>query len=299
VTGGLGFIGSHLCSALLERGYAVVCVDRLSGEYARGSGADAAGVLREAGARLELIDVAEAEFERVLAGCDAVIHLAGLPGVRTLHDPALLAAQNVGLTRRIAELAAADGTRMVLASTSSVYGDTGRAAPESAPRVPLNAYAASKVAAEDACSGAAAIARLFTVYGPGQRPDMAFAAWIGAIARDEEILWCARPGAERDFTYVGDAVRGLVSVLEAGTPGRAYNIGGCGPVPVEAALAEIEAALGRTARWRVGDPGVAEARVTAACGRRAERELGYRAAVPLGEGVRAQVEAAVPALALV
>lgn len=101
----------------------------------------------------------------------------------------------------------------------------------------------------------AVVARMFTVYGPGQRPDMAFASWIDAIAREEPIRWCAAEGARRAFTFVGDAVRGLVAALERGRAGRAYN----------------------------------KAHITAACGLRAERHLGYRPLTPLRDGIRAQV----------
>jgi nucleoside-diphosphate-sugar epimerase len=205
-----------------------------------------------------------------------------------------LRAQNVALAAGLAEACAARGMRFVLASTSSVYGDAAQLpTPESAPLAPLNDYARSKVAAEAACArGDYAIARLFTVYGPGQRPDMAFARWIGCLERGEPLAWCAARGAARDFTFVGDTVRGLIAVLERGRGGSAYNIGGPGPVTVRAALRELERATGRSARLAPFDHGVSEARVTAACGRRAHEELGYAPRVGLAEGLRRQVDAA-------
>ena len=294
MTGGLGFVGSHLCRALSERGYRVVCVDRLAGTYANGCGPDARSSLAAAGVRVVVADAAGPEVAAIARDCDAVLHLAALSGVRCRHSARDLQRENVAVAARVSRLAAAAGARFVLASTSSVYGDAAVPAHEDSPRVPLNAYAASKVAAEDACSADAVVARLFTVYGPGQRPDMAFTSWIDAITRDEPIRWCASEGARRDFTFVGDAVRGLIAALEHGRPGRAYNIGGGGPVRVDVALGELEWALARRARRRIVESGVAEARVTAACGARAERELGYRPLTSLREGIRAQVAAAAP-----
>jgi nucleoside-diphosphate-sugar epimerase len=161
------------------------------------------------------------------------------------------------------------------------------------------------VAAEELCFAAAArgadalVVRPFTIYGPGQRPDMAFAAWTERMLRDEPIAWCAGPGTKRDFTYVGDAVRGFAAALDRGLAGRAYNLGGAGPVALEGALDLLEHELGRRAQRRFATTGPAEAAITAACGRRSARELGWVATTPLERGLAAQVMAGrgAPALA--
>ena len=132
---------------------------------------------------------------------------------------------------------------------------------------------------------------MFTVYGPGQRPDLAFARWIDSLGRAEPVSWCAPVGAARDFTYVGDAVRGLIAALEHGRPGEAYNIAGPGPASVRDALAELEQVMGRRALLERIEHGIPEARVTAACGRKAETELGYSPRVGLREGLERQVGA--------
>lgn len=302
VTGALGFVGSHLCRALIEGGREVVCVDSLVGSYAHGAGPATAAELAASG-RAEVVraDLATAPLEPLLEGVSAVVHLAGLPGVRARHSPADLRTHNVRTATRLVS-ALGPGRRLVLASSSSVYGEAARGpTPEDCEPAPLNAYAGSKLEAERECLALArrgadvVVARLFTVFGPSQRPDMAFARWIDAIAGDRPVPWCARRGARRELTYVGDAARGLVAALERGRTGEVYNLAGGGSVAVRAALAEIEELLGRRARLSHRRGGVEEAVVTAACGDKAREELGYLPTVGLREGLEAQVEAAAPA----
>src|SRR5918999_5631777 len=179
VTGGLGFIGAPLCEALAARGRRVLCADSKSGVYAPQRGMAAAERLR----RNPRIEVAELDAREVrVKDVTAVVHLAALPGVRSRRPGAQLWRENVALTELMAGYAADAGARLVLASSSAVYGNAVlRPTPEHAPTAPLGAYAASKVAAEAAClRGARAgadvvVTRLFTVFGPGQRPDMAIA----------------------------------------------------------------------------------------------------------------------------
>jgi UDP-glucuronate 4-epimerase len=264
VTGGLNFIGSRLCATLLDAGFDVRCIDCLSGPAAE---------------------------PRHVRGVDAVIHLAALPGVREQHRPAALHATNVELTDRLAAAAAAHGARFVLTSSSSVYGHAGvLPTPEHSPLSPLNPYAASKAAAEVAVlarGGDPVIVRPFTVYGPGQRADMAFARWIAAIEAGEPIPWHAAPGTARDFTYVDDAVAGLIAALRHGRAGEAYNISGWGSVDLREALGLLD-----PAEIRELPCSTAEALVTSGCGHKSATELGYAPRVGLAEGLRRQLEAA-------
>jgi nucleoside-diphosphate-sugar epimerase len=264
VTGGLGFIGSRLCATLLDAGFHVRCVDCLSGPAA------------------DPVHV---------RGMDAVIHLAALPGVRTRRSHSALHATNVELTGRLAAAAARQRARFVFASSSSVYGHAGLLpTPEDSPFSPLNAYAASKVAAERevlARGGDPVIVRPFTVYGPGQRPDMAFARWIAALEAGKPIPWHAAPGTARDFTYVDDAVAGLIAALRHGRAGEAYNISGWESVDLREALQ----LLGPAEIRELPCP-TAEALVTSGCGHKAATELGYAPRVRLDDGLRRQLEAA-------
>lgn len=300
VTGGLGFLGTRLCAALAEAGHRVVCVDSLSGAYAPGTGRDAArGFAARAGVEVVVEDLRDADLDRLLARSDALVHLAALPGVRARHPPAELWQQNALLTERLVAHAARRRLRMVFASSSSIYGDAPlQPTPEHAAPAPLSAYAATKLAAEEACTAAATrqgadvtIVRLFTVFGPGQRPDMAFARWIEALGRDVPIAWHVHDGGTRELTHVDDAVRGLSAALERGRPGQAYNLGGCGPQRLEAVLGLIEHELGRRANLVRTAPPPADPVRTQACGRKSDLELGYRPSVGLAEGIRSQVRA--------
>jgi len=297
VTGGLGFIGSRLVSRLLDEGFAVRCVDDLSGASAPGTGAAAAAALFARGVEM-LVERAQPAH---VHGMDAVVHLAALPGVRSTRSPSLLREVNVELAGRLAHAAARRGVRFVFASSSSVYGDASvLPTPEDARPAPLNSYAESKVAAEAAVlahGGDPVIARPFTVYGPGQRPDMAFARWIDALASGEPVPWHAPAGTARDFTYVDDVASGLVAALRRGRAGHAYNLSGRRPVALRDALALLAAGreppLQEVALQEVASA-TAEARVTHGCGRRAAAELGYAPRVELAQGLRRQLAAARP-----
>jgi UDP-glucuronate 4-epimerase len=300
VTGGLGFVGSRLCHALLDRGRPVRCIDSLVGSYAPGNGPAAASALAARGAEIMHVHAGLASDELALAGAEAVIHLAALPGVRTPRPFETLWRENTRATERLARAAAERGARFVLASTSSIYGDAVHLpTPEYAPPSPLGPYAVSKLAAERVCLTAARelgadalIVRLFTVYGPGQRPDMAFARWIRALATGQPVPWHARAGTVRDFTYVDDAVAGLLAALDGGRSGQAYNVSGRAPVPLREALAVIEHAVEMTATLERLPAWSGEARVTAGCARKSADELGYAPRTTLAAGVERQVAAA-------
>jgi nucleoside-diphosphate-sugar epimerase len=294
VTGGLGFIGSHLSAALLDEGERVSVVDDLSGAYAPGTGSDAACALSARGAEVTIAPANPAQLQDV----DAVIHLAGLPGVRTRRSAAALHEANVVLTERLVRAASARGTRFVLVSSSSVYGNARELpTPEHAPAAPLNPYAGSKVAAEAVVRGHGAnavIVRPFTVYGPGQRPEMAFARWTRLLAARQPLPWYAAPGTARDFTYVDDAVAGILAALRRGRAGEAYNLSGWRSVELRAALGMLEDALGRRAALRTTPGSGGEAHVTTGCGLKAAEELGYAPRVDLAAGVEHQLAAASP-----
>jgi UDP-glucuronate 4-epimerase len=290
VTGGLGFIGSRLVPRLLDDGFAVRCVDDLSGVHAPGIGLAAAAELAGRGAEV-LVERTHPDHVR---GVDAVVHLAALPGVRSARSPALLRAVNVELAGRLARAAARRGARFVFASSSSVYGNASvLPTPEDAGPAPLNPYAESKVAAEEAVlahGGDPVITRPFTVYGPGQRPDMAFARWIRALGAGEPLPWHAPAGTARDFTYVDDVASGILAALRRGHAGRAYNLSGWRPVPLRDALGLL--AGGGEAVLDEVPSSAAEARVTHGCGLRAAADLGYAPRVELAEGLRLQLAAA-------
>jgi nucleoside-diphosphate-sugar epimerase len=246
--------------------------------------------LEERGAE---VIVAEAEPQHV-DGMDAVVHLAALPGVRSKRSARELRAVNVELSGALASAAARAGARFVFSSSSSVYGNASELpTPEDAPLSPLNPYAESKVTAEAAVlagGGDAVVVRPFSVYGPGQRPDMAFARWARALDAGEPVPWHAPPGSARDFTYVDDVAAGILAALRRGHAGRAYNLSGWRAVDVRYAFELL--ARGRGAHVQKLPSGAAEAIVTHGCGRRAASELGYQPSVDLEDGLERQLAAA-------
>jgi nucleoside-diphosphate-sugar epimerase len=294
VTGGLGFIGARLCDALLDEGADVRIVDDLSGHYSESTGPAAAAMLAARGAEITIACADSAHLNDV----DAVIHFAGLPGVRTRRPPAAFHEANVRLTERLVGAAGQAEVRFVLVSSSSVYGNaTELPTPEHAPPAPLNPYATSKVAAEEVVreSGTdAVIVRPFSVYGPGQRPEMAFARWIECLIAGRPLPLHAPPGTARDFTYVDDAVAGILAALHRGRSGEAYNVSGWRSVDLRAALGALGAASDRRSSVSSTPGSAAEARVTHGCGRKSASELGYTPRTDLVTGLRRQLAAASP-----
>jgi UDP-glucuronate 4-epimerase len=301
VTGCAGFIGSHLTDVLLARGTEVVGVDCLSDNYPASEKLANLGRAADHDAfELVVADVASSGA-RMLEGCDVVYHLAAEPGVRSswggrfqrfLHH-------NVEATQRLLEAAReAPGTRVVYASSSSVYGDSERLpTPEHAPPQPRSPYGVTKLAAEQLCRvyhanhGVDAVAlRFFTVYGPRQRPDMAFRRFCEAAVRGAAIELFGEGRQSRDFTYVADVVD---AVLAAGARpdvgGRVYNVGGGAPVSLNTALAELAGLVGRPLDVRRRERESGDVLHTAADVARAREELGFAPATSLAEGLGAEL----------
>src|ERR687894_2661981 len=269
VTGAAGFVGSHLCDELVSRGHEVVGIDAFTPFYARALKERNVAALR--GVRTfslherNLLDRIHGAAEGrpglrpslagVLEGADAVCHLAGRPGVRG-GAPVLFEAGNVRTTETVIHSAARAGVRRVLlASSSSVYGPAAHPVREDAPLRPLSPYARSKLRAEVVAGRLArrhglelVTLRYFTVYGPRQRPDMAFARFVQAALRGGEMPVLGDGRQTRDFTYVGDAAEATALALERARPGSVYNVAGGRPVALADALGLLGAALGREPR---------------------------------------------------
>jgi UDP-glucuronate 4-epimerase len=285
VTGAAGFIGSHLVERLAADGHDVVGLDCFTDYYD-----PALKERNSAGREVLRLDLAEEPLD--LAGFDGVFHLAGQPGARSFGDVfAIYARRNLVATQRVFEAAAAADVLVVWASSSSVYGDAERyPTPEDATPRPNNPYGITKLACEqlqDAYTrifGLRAVGlRYFTVYGPRQRPDMAFARIVGALARDEEFELYGDGSQSRSFTYVADVVDATVRAFEA-TPGI-YNVGGGEEATMRDALVVLEELAGRTLRVRYGPPQTGDMHRTKADTTRIERELGWHATTPLRKGL--------------
>jgi UDP-glucuronate 4-epimerase len=300
VTGGAGFVGSTLVDRLLAEGREVVALDSFDPFYPEAlKRENLAGAAGASGFRLETGDLRDpAAVGRALAGCDGVVHLAALAGVRpSLERPAEYADVNVRGTAVLAEAMVRTGvSRMVFASSSSVYGEreqTSGPFRESDPvERPVSPYAATKRAGElllhsfhHAEGLSVTCARIFTAYGPRQRPDLAIRKFAERMRAGQAIPVYGDGEATRDFTYVDDLVDALVRALDAGLGFAILNFGAGRTVRLLDVIAELERALGVPAQieWlprQTGDVSRTWADVSAA-----QAALGWAPKVALEDGI--------------
>ncbi len=302
VTGAAGFIGSHLCERLLQAGHRVVGVDAFTDYYPRAVKEANLDTLRtRPDFRFLEVDLARADLAPVVAEADFIFHQAGQPGVRASWGKEfdVYVEHNIRATQRLLEAARGSARlqRLVFASSSSVYGETSDLPlGEHSPTRPFSPYGVSKLAAEHLCSlyhanyGLPTVAlRYFTVYGPRQRPDMAFHKFIRAALQDRPIVLYGDGEQTRDFTYVGDAVEANWLALAPRAVGQVFNIGGGSRCSVIQVLASLEEILGRPIRrdQRPAPPG--DVRHTWADTSRARETLAFSPRVSLQEGLTRQV----------
>ena len=293
VTGAAGFVGSHLAEALAEAGHDVVGIDCFTDYY------DPA--LKEGNARgLEVLrlDLAEDPLDEALAGADGVFHLAGQPGVRSFGDVfETYVRRNVLATQRVLEAAAAAGARIVFSSSSSVYGEAERyPTPEDTELRPVSPYGITKLACEHLARAYArsfgldaVVLRYFNAYGPRQRPDMAFARVVNALAEGGTFELYGDGEQSRSFTYVGDVVDATVLAMERAEPG-VLNVGGGVEATLNEALRLLERIAGRELDVRRTEAVPGDQRRTKADTTRIREQLGWEPRVGLEEGLRAQWE---------
>ena len=303
VTGCAGFLGSHLCEALLASGHAVTGVDCFTDYYARAlKERNVARMCRVPGFRLVEADIAEAPLAPVLDEVDVVFHLAAQAGVRSSFGDGLgeYLHHNVqGTQRLLEEVAGRELRAFVYASSSSVYGDQ-QVYPvaEEAPLRPLSPYGATKVITEQLAEAfwrshrvPSVGMRYFTVYGPRQRPDMAFSRFLSRAVEGRALEVLGDGRQVREFTYVDDVVAATIAAADRGERGALYNVGGGQPVSVLEAVALLEELLDRRLRVEHLDDGPGDPRRTEADITRAARDLGYEPATSLAEGLAAHLEA--------
>ena len=303
VTGCAGFIGSQLAEALLTDGHTVLGIDCFNDNYGR---ADKLSNLCRArdwdGFEFVPIDLARGQLEDLVDESDAVFHLAAEPGVRSSWGGRFetYVRNNVLATQCLLEAAKRHPRkRFVLASSSSVYGNAETLpTPESATPRPFSPYGMTKLAAEHLCDlyhgnyGVDTVAlRYFSVYGPRQRPDMAFNRFCRAAIAGTPVTVYGDGRQTRDFTFVADVVRATRAAAEAThASGRVYNIGGGAQVSLAQALELIEGYAGRplAIEHLAGERG--DVRDTGADTSRARAELGFEPTVPLEDGLREEYE---------
>jgi UDP-glucuronate 4-epimerase len=301
VTGGAGFIGSHVCERLLAAGHAVQAVDDLNGFYDPALKRRNLADIRALGKAFVFTegDVTDRPCVERLFGegkFDQVIHLAARAGVRpSLEEPALYQRVNVEGTANILEAARAHGVRKItLASSSSVYGVNAKVpfAESDAVFSPVSPYAASKLACEalghvyhHVYGMDVVVLRFFTVYGPRQRPDLAIHKFARRIAAGRPIEVFGDGSSARDYTYITDIVDGIMARVGQSFGYEIFNLGGSKPTTLSRLIELLEKTLGRKAlvERKPDQPG--DVPRTWADLAKARRRLGYAPAVRIEEGI--------------
>jgi len=313
VTGGAGFIGSHVCEALLSAGHRVLSADNFNDFYdpriKRLNLRQIRRHPRSENFQSAKADIRDAGRMRRLFGSfrpQAVIHLAAMAGVRpSIRNPILYSEVNIRGTQNLLELCVAYGVRrFVFASSSSVYGNNRKVPFSEADPVdrPVSPYAATKKAGELICHTYAHLhglkvccLRFFTVYGPRQRPDLAIHKFTRRLLEGKFLPFYGDGKSSRDYTYIEDTVGGVLGALRwtggGGAAGRCgvFNLGESRTVTLSEMVRTLEACTGRRARLRRMKPQPGDVRRTWADIRRARRVLNYRPQTDFERGVGAFV----------
>jgi UDP-glucose 4-epimerase len=301
VTGAAGFIGSHLCARLVAEGHEVTGVDAFMDYYPRAQ--NESNLLEISSTKnFSLVegDILELDLKSYFENTEYIFHLAAQPGVRGSWGSSfdIYVHNNILATQKVLE--AAKGLplkKLVCASSSSIYGDAEAfPTPEVIIPQPVSPYGVTKLATEHLCSlyhknhGVPTVClRFFTVYGPSQRPDMAFNRFIRAVVLGKENQVYGDGEQTRDFTYVDDTVEGAIRAAKSDMVGDVFNIGGGSRTTVNDVLRLIEKILDRPAlvAYLPAQPG--DVRHTAACIDKASSVIGYEPKIRLEQGLRAEV----------
>lgn len=270
VTGSAGFIGSHLVETLEQQGHVVHMAD------------------------FPYTDLETTQVDAFMPSVDGVFHLAGQPGVRTSWDDfEVYLRRNLLASQRVFAAAAEAGVRVVYASSSSVYGDTETyPTPETVTPRPVSPYGVTKLACEHLAyafeqQGLDAVGlRYFTVYGPRQRPDMAFSQMFRALANDITFTLYGDGRQYRSFTYVQDAVDATILAMQSGT--GVYNIGGGYETSMDTAIEIAQSVAGRELRVERVAAAAGDVKRTSADITRAKADLGWEPTTILPDGLAAQ-----------
>jgi UDP-glucuronate 4-epimerase len=304
VTGCAGFIGSHLTEVLLADGASVIGVDCFNDNYQRPPKLRNLGHQAKDWDQFEFvpIDLSRGELDALVADVDIVFHLAAEPGVRSSWGTRFerYVQNNIMATQHLLDaMKPWPDKRLVFASSSSVYGDAERfPTPEAVIPRPVSPYGATKLTAENLCQLytvnyglETVLLRYFTVYGPRQRPDMAFHLFCKAALRNEKVTVFGDGRQTRDFTYVDDIVAGTLAASRAQVrSGAIYNLGGGAQRSVREALEIIGELAGRPVEVVYTSPERGDVRDTSADISRAREDLGFTPVTSLRGGLAAQLD---------
>lgn len=302
VTGAAGFVGSHLCRELLSQGHEVVGLDGFIPYYPR--------ELKEQNLQpiaehprfvFRELDFRTDDLSSIFKGGDVVYHLAAQAGLlRSWSEFDSYMTCNVQATQRILEATVLEKDNLphfINISTSSVYGRIATG-PEDSPLVPVSPYGITKLAAEQLCWAyqvkdnlPVTVCRLFSVYGPGQRPDMGYNIFIRALLNDEPITIFGDGNDSRSNTFIDDCIRALILVMEQKETslGETFNIGGGEEVTVNQVLELLTQLTGVTPRIKYGAKRPGDQKRTMANINKARQLLGYSPSTSIRKGLEAQL----------
>ena len=301
VTGGAGFIGSHLLDRLAARGRRAVCLDNLDNYYSPDAkrrnmaGALASGLVEMVEGDICETDLCRRVFESYKVS--SVVHLAARAGVRpSIEQPLLYERVNCGGTLNLLECSREAGVKMfVFGSSSSVYGVTDRVpfSEEDCAAQPISPYAATKRAGELFCHAyhhlhglPVVCLRFFTVYGPRQRPDLAITKFTQLIEQGRPIQMFGDGASRRDYTHVDDIVGGILAALDSNVQFEIINLGNSHPIALRELIAMLEDALGKKAQIEQLPDQPGDVPLTYADISKAHRLLGYEPRTPIEGGIR-------------
>ncbi len=305
LTGGAGFIGSHLGERLIGQGHQLIVVDDLNDFYSPHIKRRNLEGMKMAGPfEFLLSDICDQEQMRVLFQrhrSEIVIHLAARAGVRpSLEQPLLYEQVNVHGTTLLLELSRQFGvSQFIFASSSSIYGTTSKSpfSEEESNPFPISFYGVTKLAGEKLCYCYAHLygiptvcLRFFTVYGPRQRPDLAIYKFARLVQEGKEIPLFGDGSSLRDYTYIDDLVAGICGALRLRPAFEIFNLGNSNPVSLLDMVKTLEEKLGQTARIRFLDNQPGDMPLTFADLSKARRLLGYSPTVPFVSGIERFVE---------
>jgi len=302
VTGVSGFIGSSLSEKLLDEGFQVIGVDSFFNYYPREiKEKNLEYLLSQRDFEFIEDDILEVDWENILSEVEGVFHQAAIAGVRASWGQMFdqYVQNNILGTQRLLEACKEKSLKkIVYASSSSVYGDIDELPiVETSPTNPVSPYGVTKLSAEHLASlyfkgyGVPTVSlRYFTVYGPRQRPDMAFHKFISAVMKGEKIEIYGNGEQTRDFTYIDDVVLANIQAFKNGIPGEVYNVGGGSRIKLIDTIRIIEEIVGKEANLVFTSPQRGDARHTFSDVSKAQTDFGYSPKTDVKSGLKKHYE---------